>query len=98
MIEFNINDRKVKARQGWTILETARHYGIEIPTLCCHESVTPSGACRLCIVELKEGEWSQLVASCIYPVQAGINVPCVIDSMDTTSIACSLRLSDWAIR
>jgi len=74
MIEFNINDRKVKARMGWTLLDTARHYGVDIPTLCYHESVAPNGACRLCIVELKEGGWSKLVASCIYPVQPGINV------------------------
>ena len=74
MIEFNINDKPVKARQGWTVLETARHYGIEIPTLCYHESVTPSGACRLCMVEIREGDWSKLVASCIYPAQEGIDV------------------------
>ena len=74
MIEFHINNKKVKGRPGWTLLETARLYGVEIPTLCYHESVVPSGACRLCIVELKEGDWSKLVASCIYPVQEGINV------------------------
>jgi NADH dehydrogenase/NADH:ubiquinone oxidoreductase subunit G len=74
MIELTINDRSVKAGPGWTLLETARHYGVKIPTLCHHESVTPSGACRLCIVELKEGDWSKLVASCIYPVQEGIHV------------------------
>jgi len=74
MIEFNINDRKVEARPGWTLLDAARHFGVDIPTLCYHESVAPNGACRLCIVELKEGDWSKLVASCIYPVQEGINV------------------------
>ena len=74
MIELSINDRKVKARQGWTVLETARHYGIDIPTLCYHESVVPSGACRLCMVEIKEGDWTKIVASCIYPVQEGINI------------------------
>ena len=74
MIEFNINNQKVNARQGWTVLETARQYGVKIPTLCYHESVAPSGACRLCMVELREGERSKLVASCIYPVQEGINV------------------------
>ena len=74
MIEFKINDKTVEARSGWTLLETARHYGVEIPTLCYHESVSPSGACRLCIVELRENNWSKLVASCIYAVQNGINV------------------------
>lgn len=74
MIKFNINDSEVEAEPGWTVLETARHYGIEIPTLCFHEAVSSSGACRLCMVELKDGDWSKLVASCIYPVAAGINI------------------------
>ncbi len=74
MIKFNINDTPVEAEPGWTVLETARHYGIEIPTLCYHEAVSPSGACRLCMVELRDGDWSKLVASCIYPVADGINI------------------------
>jgi len=74
MIKFNINDTEVEAEPGWTILETARQYGINIPTLCYHEAVKPSGACRLCMVELKDGDWSKLVASCIYPVAENINV------------------------
>ncbi len=73
-ITFQINDREVEARPGWTVLETAREYGIEIPTLCFHEAVLPSGACRLCMVEIKDGDWSKLVASCIYPAAKGINV------------------------
>ncbi|MFZ5572244.1 MAG: 2Fe-2S iron-sulfur cluster-binding protein, partial [Thermodesulfobacteriota bacterium] len=74
MITFNINDKEVKARPGWTVLETAREYGIDIPTLCFHEAVAPSGSCRLCMVEMKEGNWSKLVAACIYPVADGINI------------------------
>jgi NADH dehydrogenase/NADH:ubiquinone oxidoreductase subunit G len=74
MIKMYINNQEVEARQGWTILDTARHYGIDIPTLCYHESVAASGACRLCMVELREGDWSKLVASCIYPVKEGIQI------------------------
>ena len=74
MIKFNINGSEVAAEPGWTVLETARHYGIEIPTLCYHEAVSPSGACRLCMVEIRDGDWSKLVASCIYPVAEGINI------------------------
>ena len=74
MIKFNINDIEVEVEPGCTVLEAARQYGIEIPTLCYHEAVTPSGACRLCMVELKDGDWSKLVASCIYPVAEGINI------------------------
>lgn len=74
MITFKINDQEVQARPGWTVLETAREYGIEIPTLCYHPAVSASGSCRLCMVELREGNWSKLVAACIYPVAEGLQV------------------------
>ncbi len=74
MITFKIDGQQVKARPGWTVLETAREHGIEIPTLCFHPAVSASGACRLCMVELREGTWSKLVASCIYPVAEGLQV------------------------
>jgi len=74
MIPFKINEQEVEAQEGWTILETAKQYGIHIPTLCYHESVAPSGACRLCVVEIREGDWSKIVISCMYPVQSGLTV------------------------
>ena len=73
-MQLTINDKQVEAREGQTLLEVAQDNGIQIPTLCHHEAVTPSGACRLCMVELRDGDWSKLVASCIYPVAEGINV------------------------
>jgi bidirectional [NiFe] hydrogenase diaphorase subunit len=74
MITFQINDQTVEAQSGWTVLETARHYNIPIPTLCYHEAVEPSGACRLCVVEAVEGNWSKVVVSCMYPVKEGIKI------------------------
>jgi bidirectional [NiFe] hydrogenase diaphorase subunit len=74
MINFFINDTQVAAEEGWTVLEAARHHGFDIPTLCYHEAVASSGACRLCMVERKEGDWSKLVAACIFPVAEGIHV------------------------
>ncbi len=74
MIKFQINDQEVSAQPGWTVLETAREHNIHIPTLCYHEAVEPSGACRLCVVELKEGDWSKVVISCMYPVEEGLQV------------------------
>ena len=69
-----INDIEVKARQGMTILQAAQSVGIEIPTLCHHEKLTPFGACRLCTVEIVKGQRSQLVTSCVYPVEEGLVV------------------------
>jgi len=69
-----INDTEVKADKGATILEAARVAGIDIPTLCSHEKLTPYGACRLCTVEITKGQRSQLVASCVYLVEEGLIV------------------------
>jgi NADH dehydrogenase/NADH:ubiquinone oxidoreductase subunit G len=74
VVNFTIDGQKVQAKEGWTILETARHYGIHIPTLCYHETVSASGACRLCVVEAKEGERSSVVVSCVYPVKENIEI------------------------
>ena len=74
MIPLKINELEVEAQEGWTVLETAKQYGIHIPTLCYHESVSPSGACRMCVVEIREGDWSKIVISCMYPVQSGLTV------------------------
>jgi bidirectional [NiFe] hydrogenase diaphorase subunit len=73
-IQFMINDQPVEAEENWTVLETAREYGIHIPTLCYHEAVEASGGCRLCVVEVKEGNWSKVVISCMYPVKEGITI------------------------
>jgi len=73
-VSLIIDDIAVKADEGTTILEAARAAGIDIPTLCSHEKLAPYGACRLCTVEITKGKQSQLVASCVYPVEEGLTV------------------------
>jgi len=74
MIEFILNGLSVKAEEGWTLLETAKFYGLAIPTLCHHEGLTEFGGCRLCLVEIGEPPKSKLVTSCTYPAEAGLVV------------------------
>jgi bidirectional [NiFe] hydrogenase diaphorase subunit len=74
MLKFKINDQEVEALPEWTVLDAARKNGIHIPTLCYHEAVEPSGGCRLCVVEVAEGNWSKVVISCMYPVKEGITI------------------------
>ena len=50
---------------GDTILDVAHRHNIDIPTLCHLKSAEPTGACRVCVVEV-EGARS-LVASCAAP-------------------------------
>lgn len=72
MVNLTIDGVEVQAMEGATILEVARFYGFDIPTLCYHDELTPYGACRLCTVEVKDGSRTRLVASCLYPVKEGI--------------------------
>ena len=75
MITLKINDKEIGANPGETILEAASRVEIEIPTLCYHPALTPSGACRFCSVEVttKRGR-NRVVTSCLYPVEEGLDV------------------------
>jgi len=74
MVNLTIDGIEVQAEECSTILEVANFYGIEIPTLCYHDELTPYGSCRLCTVEVDDGRKTMLVASCLYPVKEGIIV------------------------
>ncbi len=74
MVKLTIDGMEFQAPQGATILETARDNGIEIPTLCYNEALGPEGRCRLCMVEIKRGNRTRLVTSCLYPVEEGLQV------------------------
>ncbi len=72
MVHLTINNIKVNAEDGMTILEAAQSIGISIPTLCHLKDLTPTGACRFCVVEV-EGQKS-LLPSCAFPVYEGMVV------------------------
>ncbi|MFZ2089250.1 MAG: 2Fe-2S iron-sulfur cluster-binding protein, partial [Desulfobaccales bacterium] len=74
LINFTIEGQPVQAMEGWTILDTARHHGFYIPTLCYHEALQPVGACRLCMVEVRQNGAQRLMASCFSHPQEGMEV------------------------
>jgi len=74
MVELVIDGQKVRVEEGTTLLEAARDYGIDIPTLCHVDGLSEYSACRLCVVEIFRGDRSRLAASCSFPVQDGIEV------------------------
>lgn len=53
MIHLKLNDIDLEVREGTTILNAAASAGILIPTLCYHKDLSPFGACRFCVVEVK---------------------------------------------
>ncbi len=74
MITLTINGIDISVEEGTTILEAARFLGFPIPTLCHMEGLSPYGACRLCVVEIGEGERTKMVSSCTYPAEEGLKV------------------------
>ena len=69
---FILNGKETPYTPGQTILEAARNGGIEIPSLCYLKGSTPTGACRVCCVEVKGAR--SLMAACSTPVTPGMEV------------------------
>ncbi|HKK41735.1 MAG TPA: [Fe-Fe] hydrogenase large subunit C-terminal domain-containing protein [Bacteroidales bacterium] len=69
---IQVNNRKIKAEKGETILSALNRNGIIIPTLCRMKDFTPTGACRMCVVEV-EGR-NRLVAACSQPVEEWMKI------------------------
>lgn len=74
IVKFKINGKEYEANYEESLLKIIRENGYDLPSLCYNEAVTPYGACRLCLVEVKKGKRSRITTSCNYPVQEGIEV------------------------
>jgi iron-only hydrogenase group A len=72
VLEVQVNGRTVTANKGEMLLDVLRREGIHIPTLCHVPDLSPTGACRLCVVELVNQ--NRLVPSCAFPVEAGMDI------------------------
>ncbi|MBN2387277.1 MAG: (2Fe-2S)-binding protein [Anaerolineales bacterium] len=71
-IRLTIDGTSIEAREGQTILEVAREHGIRIPTLCYHKDLTPTGNCRMCLVEVTRQRFLQ--AACVTQVWDGMEI------------------------
>jgi iron-only hydrogenase group A len=69
---IEVNSTPIEVEEGQTLLSALREYGFKVPTLCHMSQFSPTGACRLCVVEV-EGK-RDLITSCSYPVEAQMKV------------------------
>jgi len=72
MAQVTINGRVVVVPDGSSLLEACRRNEIEVPTLCHDDRLAPAGACRLCLVRVRQ--FHHLVPSCATPVADGMEV------------------------
>jgi formate dehydrogenase alpha subunit len=81
-ITIYIDGKPLNVKAGNNLLKTARQNGINIPGLCYHQKLSPTGACRLCLVKI-EGVRG-LVASCTVAVQDGMRVTAFDPELEDT--------------
>ena len=72
-VNIKIEGIPYQVESGLTILEAAKACGYEIPSLCAfNHGECSNGSCRVCLVEVKGARG--LVASCVYPVNEGMEI------------------------
>ncbi|MGL1902788.1 MAG: NADH-dependent [FeFe] hydrogenase, group A6 [Fibrobacterales bacterium] len=72
MVNLEINGKPAKVEEGGLLIDAIREAGYDVPTLCHMKDKTPTGACRMCVVEVEGARG--LIPSCSYPVNEGMKV------------------------
>jgi predicted molibdopterin-dependent oxidoreductase YjgC len=85
LIELEVDGATVRVADGATILAACRALGVDTPTMCYADNLTPVNACRVCVVEV-EGSRT-LVPACSRAVEQGMVV-----RTDTDRVRHSRRL------
>ncbi len=84
MVTLTIDNKTINAPDGSNLLDVARSNGIDIPGLCYHSRLTPTGACRLCVVKI-EG-MRGLITSCTVKVTEGMKVTAFDEELEGTRV------------
>jgi predicted molibdopterin-dependent oxidoreductase YjgC len=85
LIDLEIDGRPVRVPEDATILDACRDEGIDTPTMCYADNLTPVNACRVCVVEVENAR--VLVPACSRTVEPGMKV-----RTDTARVRTSRRL------
>ena len=72
LVDLEVDGTTVRVPEGATILDALRGEGVDTPTLCYADNLTPVNACRVCVVELEGSR--VLVPSCARKAEAGMKV------------------------
>jgi predicted molibdopterin-dependent oxidoreductase YjgC len=85
LIDVEIDGETARVPEGATILDACRSTGVDTPTMCYADNLTPINACRVCVVEVEGSR--VLVPACSRKAEAGMKV-----STDTERVRHSRRL------
>jgi predicted molibdopterin-dependent oxidoreductase YjgC len=94
MIRLTIDGKEIEVQPGTTVLRAAEKAGITIPTLCAHPDLTPTGGCRMCLVEVKGARLP--LSSCTLEATPGMVVETATPVLeDARRTILELLLSDY---
>ena len=103
LLDVEIDGRAVRVPEGSTILDACRAQGVDTPTMCFADTLTPVNACRVCVVEVEGAR--TLVPACSRPVEAGMQVRTETDRVRrsrklvmeflASSVDTGLASEDW---
>ncbi|HAF28941.1 MAG TPA: formate dehydrogenase subunit alpha [Bacteroidales bacterium] len=82
LVNITIDGEKIKAAEDSNLLQVAHENGINIPSLCYHRKLSPTGACRLCVTKIKGT--NGLVMSCTVSVKEGMEVTAFDEELEET--------------
>ena len=103
LIDLEIDGQTVRVPQGATILDACRSQGVDTPTMCYADNLTPINACRVCVVELEGAR--VLAPACSRKAEDGMKVKTDTERVRTSrklvmeflgsSVDTSLASDDW---
>jgi heterodisulfide reductase subunit A2 len=74
-VNITVDGKAVQVEEGTFVLEACREQGIDIPAPCRYPYLEPRAACRLCAVEVKDGDGPfKIEMSCTTKVKPGMTV------------------------
>jgi NADH dehydrogenase/NADH:ubiquinone oxidoreductase subunit G len=86
-VRLEVNGRSIEAEKGETILSALNRHGMHVPTICSMKDLSPSGACRMCVVEVEGSE--NLVPSCSFPIEGPMKT-IVFTASEMVPVSCNL--------
>ena len=103
LLDVEIDGAPARVPEGSTILDACRAAGVDTPTMCYADTLTPVNACRVCVVELEGAR--TLVPACSRPVEPGMKVRThtervrrsrkLVMELLASSVDTSLSSADW---
>ena len=84
-VTVRVDGAEVEVAPGSTLLAACRSLGVDTPTICWAENLTPVNVCRVCVVEVAGSR--TLVPACSRPVEEGMEI-----STDSPRVRHSRRM------